>query len=483
MGTVSRSILMLGAAAILLTRIAPAVAADPQSDFFQPDAFHTGVALQRRTQGLADPRVRNCTLPDGSLSLPIAVDLALCRNPATREAWAAAREQAALLGTAESAWLPTIVATGSETRSYGEHIDVVGNIVSNAQNSGDAALSLSWTLYDFGGRGGRIKGARELLEAAADTVRSVAQQTVFNTVQSFYSAVAADATLMATRATESTSARSVEIARALRDGGVASLADVLQAETAYDLAVLTRVQAEVAAKAAYGGLAVDIGSFADQPLRLVGDAVPKEVPALSARMADLMAQAQLQRPDLAAALAQRDAAASAVTVARSVGRPSISLQSARTFANTSGIPNQNYSQVGLYITVPIFNGFAVAYGVRQAQAALEASEANVDQARLQVSLGVWNAYYALDSANQQLRATAQLTQTADKNQQVALGRYQSGVGTIIDVLTAQSAAASARLLRISAEFGWQVARAQFALALGRLSGLDPLNSVDHTSTP
>jgi outer membrane protein len=91
-----------------------------------------------------------------------------------------------------------------------------------------------------------------------------------------------------------------------------------------------------------------------------------------------------------------------------------------------------------------------------------------------VSLGVWNAYYGLDSANQQLAATAELTRTALDNEEVALGRYQSGVGTILDVLTAQSAAASARLRRIDAEFGWQLARAQLALALGRLTGADPL---------
>jgi outer membrane protein TolC len=115
--------------------------------------------------------------------------------------------------------------------------------------------------------------------------------------------------------------------------------------------------------------------------------------------------------------------------------------------------------------------------VRQAQAALEASDANLEQARLQVSVGVWNAYYGLRSADEQLGATARLTTTAADNEQVALGRYQSGVGTILDVLTAQSAAASARLLRIEAEFGWQVARAQISLALGRLAGADPLHDL------
>ncbi len=88
---------------------------------------------------------------------------------------------------------------------------------------------------------------------------------------------------------------------------------------------------------------------------------------------------------------------------------------------------------------------------------------------------MWNAYYSLDSANKQLAGTATLVKTAEDNNQVAIGRYQSGVGTIIDVLTAQSAAASARLLRINAELGWQVARAELALALGRLTGAEPLS--------
>jgi outer membrane protein TolC len=48
------------------------------------------------------------------------------------------------------------------------------------------------------------------------------------------------------------------------------------------------------------------------------------------------------------------------------------------------------------------------------------------------------------------------------------------------VLTAQTAAATARQLRITAEQSWQVSRAQLALALGRLSGAEPLAGMDVT---
>ena len=125
--------------------------------------------------------------------------------------------------------------------------------------------------------------------------------------------------------------------------------------------------------------------------------------------------------------------------------------------------------------MPIFNGFSTAYGVRQAQAAVEASEANVEQARLAVSLGVWNAYYGLTAANEGLVATASLSKAAASNEEVALGRYQSGVGSILDVLTAETGAATGRQLRINAERDWHLARAQLALALGRLTGAAPLS--------
>jgi outer membrane protein TolC len=426
-----------------------------------------------------DPIGRDCSLPPGALSFPTAVDYALCRNPTTRGAWAAAREQAAALGVAKSAWYPSLSATGSETRVSGQHVDTTGTNVDSWSRTGDATINLNWTLYDFGARGGRIASARSLFDAAAATANSVVQQTVRALVQSYYGVVAADASLVAAISTQQATATSLQIARALQQGGLGTLADVLQAETADDQAVIARVQAEAATKSARGVLNATLGLNADHPLQLEADPVPTQVPALSARMADLMAVAEQQRPDLAAARAQRDAAAADVKVARAAGLPSISVGAQHSFIEITNQPNQNFNQFGVTLTVPIFTGFSTVYSVRQAKAALDQREENAEQVRLSVSQDVWSAYYGLDSANQQLTATAALVKTAADNQEVALGRYQSGVGTIIDVITAQSAAATARQLRINAELGWKVARAQMAFALGRLINAEPLSASTH----
>lgn len=440
------------------------------------DPLRTDAALARDTAGLVDPLGRDCALPPGVLTFAAAVDVALCRNPQTRGAWAAARQQAGALGVAESAWLPSVSASAARQFVSGDHVDVLGNPIAADQRTTDAALNLSWTLYDFGARSGSIRSARRLLDAQAATLNATAQQTVRAVVQSYYGVVAADASLEAALTTEKTTGNSLEVARTLRDSGVGTLADRLQAETAHDQAILTRVQAAASASTSRGALAVALGFSADQPLTIGAEPVPAEVPALSARMADLMAEAARQRPELAAAQAQRDAAQAQVSVARAAGLPKISVSAGRTFIGTTDLPNQNYNQLTLNVTVPLFSGFNTDYSIRQAKAALEVREASLEQTQLTVSNDVWNAYYTLDSANQQLAATASLIKTAEENEQVALGRYQSGVGSILDVLTAQTSAASARQLRINAELGWQVARAQLALALGRLTSAAPLSA-------
>ncbi len=88
--------------------------------------------------------------------------------------------------------------------------------------------------------------------------------------------------------------------------------------------------------------------------------------------------------------------------------------------------------------------------------------------RLQVSLDVWTAYQNLVTANQSLRSTADLIASAERSEQVTLGRYKNGVGSILDLLTAQSALATARQQRVAALYEWNVSRTALAFAVGNL---------------
>lgn len=117
-----------------------------------------------------------CTneLPAQALSAMDAVDLALCNHPQTREVWAAARVQAALVGVARSAWLPDLDARLAASRNANE---------TRTFNQSNASLTLSWLVYDFGQRSANINNARELLGAAAATQDATVQSLFLAALQ------------------------------------------------------------------------------------------------------------------------------------------------------------------------------------------------------------------------------------------------------------------------------------------------------------
>ena len=135
--------------------------------------------------------------------------------------------------------------------------------------------------------------------------------------------------------------------------------------------------------------------------------------------------------------------------------------------NYAGI-NSNGTSVGINLSVPLFSGFATTYQVRSAEAQVDAKNAQLEQVHLQVALDVWTAYQNLTTATQSLRTSAVLLDSAQQSAQVALGRYKAGVGSILDLLNAQSALASARQQRIQAMFSWNIDRATLAQAMGSL---------------
>ena len=397
-------------------------------------------------------------LPATALSAIDAVDLALCNHPQTREVWAAARAQAALVGVARGAWLPGLSGTAGTTRfAYDD----------NPYTRNSAALTLSWLLLDFGQRSASVENARQLLNAAAATQDATVQTLFLAALQTYYAAQAAQAAVLSAGEAERAARESFQAADARYAVGVATPADRLQAQTAWSQATLNRIKAEGDARNAYGALANALGFGAQQALTLaelppapVETAFQKEVDAL-------IAEAQARRPDLKAAEAQLKAAEAGVDVARAQGRPTVSLSGGPVWQHTPGTTTQG-NTIGLTLNVPLFAGFDTTYRVRSAEATVDVRAAQRDRIRNQIALDVWRAYQSLTTATQSLRTTADLVASAEQSAKVALGRYKAGVGTILDVLSAQSALAGARLQRIQAQLDWNVYRAALAQAMGAL---------------
>lgn len=398
------------------------------------------------------------TLPDTPLTAVDAVDLMLCNHPQTREVWAAARAQAAQVGVARAGWLPTLSGSAGTTRF---------DYQNSAYTRDSAAITLSWLLYDFGQRSASVESAQQLLGAAAAT-QDVTVQTLFlNALQAYYAAQATRAAVASALQAERSAQESFQAAAARYQVGVATPADRLQAQTALSQATLNRIKAEGEARNALGTLANALGFAAQQRIVLADLPAVPATAAFQKEVDGLIVEAQARRPDLRAAEAQLKAAEASVELARAQGRPTISLGAGPTWQESAGVTQQGGS-IGLTLNVPIFSGFETTYRVRSAAAQAEVRAAQRDRLRSQVALDVWKAYQSLTTATQSLQTTADLVASAEQSERVALGRYKAGVGTILDVLSAQAALASARLQRIQAQLDWNVYRATLAQSVGAL---------------
>jgi TolC family type I secretion outer membrane protein len=440
-----------------------------------PDPFATGSLLPPRLwlgttpagSGHESPEIPCPPLSTAAtLTLADVVQQALCRNPQTQEVWANARVQAAQVGVAKAAYLPNLSATVSGSRGRS---DSSGQMKGTQQaiTRGD----VSWLLYDFGARGAALDNAKALLAASAATQASTVQAVFLAAVQAYYQVQASQSVLEAANASEQAAATSFKAADARFKAGTNTRADQLQAQTAWAQATLARIQAEGTLKTAQGTLATVMGLDAPQPLRLSPLTPPPTQQRLSAETAaidSLIASARKARPDLLAAEAQVQAAQASVDQARANGRPTLNLTGSSAQTRSEGSASLNASSIGVSLVVPLFSGFSPTYKIRAAEAQVESKQASRDRIALQVAQDVWKARSDLETASQSLKTASSLLASARESEQMALGRYQAGVGTLVDLLTAQSAHANARQQLVKAQYDWYVARATLAQALGTL---------------
>ena len=416
-------------------------------------------------QQAAPPTARSVAA-DGVLTLDDAVQLALAHNPRVASAWAAVHIQGAGLGLAQSAFLPTVSAQVQIGRSdTGQTLP--GGLSISEQAAASAALN--YLLYDFGARQATRTAARETLNAANSSLSTALQDLFLDVARAYFRLSGSDAAVVAAIASEKAAAESLSASQTRYDAGAGTPADRLQAQTAYSQALLTRIKAEGDQRNARGTVANLLGLEPSYPLRLaeVEPAVPS--PYATQAVERLIAMALEQRPDLAASDAQIRAAQAQVDAARAAGLPTISLganlgathswqQSAELYSNS----------IGISISVPIFTGYQSIYQIAQAKAQKEQKQADRAQLAQSIALQIWNAYQDLVTQDRALATALDLLASAEQSERVALGRYKSGIGNILDVLTAQSALASARQQEVLARYQLALAKVTLVHALGGL---------------
>ena len=398
-----------------------------------------------------------------TVSLSEAVDVALRNSPVTRQSWLAARAAAAGLGSRRSALFPAVELDAQAGR---QKQTSSGAYLSTLLTTYGPTASLSFLVLDLGGRSADIAEAEQSLYAADFTHNAAMNDLILLVAQSYYTYQGVRALLVAQEASLKQAEENYAAATERHRAGVATIADVLQARTSLSQQRLAYETVKGQIETERGQLTTALGVPIDLPV----DAAPlpedQNVDEVVRSVDVLMADAGRLRPDLAAARSHALAAESHVRSVRSGGLPTLSLSASinRTWFEGSDALRSygdNYS-LSLFFRWPVFTGFKTAYDTRQAEALAEAAGAQAESAAQQVIYQVWSSYYNLQTAVHQVRASRDLLESSKESAEVARGRYKEGVGSILDLLTAESALATALAQDVRSRAGFLLAVAQLA---------------------
>jgi outer membrane protein len=480
----NRTCVILGSAAALLSgcthappRVDGVASIAPRSDhFWTPPRAAVASPLASSAPVPADlaDRISRLTLAD-------VTDIALRNNPATRESWAQSRAAAYAFGTARTRWIPPVDASVNASRTRSVIATATDNVV-RERTQYAPQLSLDFLVFDLGGRSGSIEAARQNLFAAGLTHNATVQNTVLQVQVGFFTYMATKG-LVAARTTQLSGARAnLAAAEQRHQVGLATIADVLQARTAVSQAQLALETSQGDVHIARGTLAAGMGLPANVTYDIDASAAEIPVGTIAVSVDSLIDAAVRNRPDLLAARAAARSAVAQIRVARAAGLPSLTMGGTygRTYIAPSNAGGSTFG-LSLGLQIPLVSAFTNRYDVNAARARADAATARADGVRQDVIQEVFTSYYALQTATQRVSTTDALLASAVQSEEVAAGRYREGVGSIIDLLTAQSALADARAAQVQARWQWSMTLAQLARDAGSLGlrgiSLNPITTI------
>jgi outer membrane protein TolC len=403
-------------------------------------------------------------LHEGPISLANIVDVALSNNPTTRIAWLEARAAEAALGSERASYFPQIDVLGGATRSRSAAPGAAAVTTINP------SLALTYLLFDFGGHDAQVEQARQTLIAADFAHNAAIQDVVLRVQQAYYTLLDAKALLAAQESTLNERQANLDAAEARHHAGVATIADVLQARTAFSQARLVAETIGGNLRTIEGRLATTMGLPATTQFEI--GALPLDIPAqqVSDDVGRLIADAVRGRPELGAARAFAARARARVKEVQAQGRPTLNAVASvgQTFLNGFDTRTTPYS-AGIALRFPLFTGWRNTYDLRRAETEVQIANEDLRGLEQQVGLEVWTSYFALQTATQRLATSRDLLASAQESANVAAERYRAGVGNIIDLLTAEAALENARALEVQARTDWFVTVAQLAHDTGNLT--------------
>jgi len=440
--------------------------------------FLSGCALMEPTNPYA-PASRRKTLAGGGYAQPIppptpeamqgplpldrCIEVALANNPEVAATGWEATASTSRLDQAKAARWPTLSIEGAYTR----HLDPQRLI--QARYNGEPGifdtdiyrgdLVLKMPIFTGGRIINEIAAADLIRKAEENRLARTRQELVFNVSSTFYSILGQHRTIRSLEFSINAMEEHFRRVSALLEAEKAAKVDLLRTEVRLSdlrqslvkeqnvLAIQKRVLANLL------GLDYDTERFA-----IEGKLTFEEV---SLEADPLIALALRGRSDYQGARARLEAQAKKLEAARAGHLPTVSLVGNYGMRMDGREDNDDVGTIGVGATIPLFEGGRVTAKIQEERAVLAAAQERLRKLELQIRQDVETAVLDIRAGSERVRAIEKSVEQARESLRIEREKYDLGMGSITDVLDAQSAF-------LQAETTYYKALADFRTALARL---------------
>ncbi|MDI9638950.1 TolC family protein [Kamptonema cortianum] len=364
-----------------------------------------------------------------------------------------------------SSFLPTLTPTASREFSRSENF--TGPLKGNFDTSGTAAfIDFNWRLLDNGQRQVAYDLARSNQQsqeyAALDTLRAV----LFDVHSRFYDALRAQE-LLRVRDDDLKRAKEIldqTIIRANPPIEDVPRKDVLQAKADYENARVNKLVAENRIATSHADLKAVLAWDQPELPVLVGPEVAQQ-PALEVTLESAIATGLAQRPDLLSSRQRITGQRSSLRLAKIEGGIQYSVD-----ANYRRSFLEDHSQRSALVftaSIPLYDGDRTRQATLVEELTLQSLEHSLEQSERQARAEIESAYKEYTQNRIRFEAATAALEAAKMNYEAAIASRQEGVGTLIEVLTAQVSLTTAESNIVEATFDLMISDVRLKLVTGQ----------------
>lgn len=324
-----------------------------------------------------------------------------------------------------------------------------------------ATVSLSQLLFDFGKNFAATDVAKKNAEVSLEDVE-LQRQLITQAVKESYTNINfAQRLIRVNQQALERAELNLRSARGFFEVGTRPKSDVTRAEVDVANARVDVIRARNAERVARVALNTAMGIPADTPTQVQDNLTHTPV---TLERPQLLAEALRQRPEYRQARLRVDAADASVRQTFRNFFPDIT---GGGFYGADRADMNEIWELNVALSWSLFDGGGRIARHREAKAALEAAQARVKAAELDISREVEQAQLTLNETEERIQAAQKAVESAQENFRLAQGRFDAGVGTILELTDAQLALTQAQNTEAQALADFRIALARLERALGR----------------